>query len=242
MFDVTARGRRLGPFTRTWSPTEAVVYALGVGAGPEALEYVVDNDAEEQRVLPTFAAVLARNPPPVWVALGLASPTGVLHTAHGVRVYRRLPPEGTVTLTFEVTEIWDKGDRGAVFIVNANGVDSDGERILSSRFTGLARGAGGFGGERGPSLLPPEPVGEADIVVSQGTLPQQALLYRLSGDRNPLHCDPSVAAQAGFERPILHGLCTYGFVGRALLGALAGAETTGLSGTLCNRRDLTVRG
>jgi acyl dehydratase len=123
-----------------------------------------------------------------------------------------------------VTGIYDKG-KGALVVSESAGVSPfTGEKLVTTRSSAFIRGEGGFGGERGPAADWTEPDRAPDHKVTYPTRTDQALLYRLSGDRNPLHSDPAFAARAGFARPILHGLCTYGVTGRALLHALCGSD------------------
>src|SRR5207244_4072866 len=123
-----------------------------------------------------------------------------------------------------VTGIYDKGSGALVVTENAAVDAATGERLVTSRSSAFMRGEGGFGGERGSDQPWSRPDREPDHRVVQPTRPEQALIYRLSGDRNPLHADPKFAARGGFSKPILHGLCTYGVTGRALLHALCGSD------------------
>jgi acyl dehydratase len=127
-------------------------------------------------------------------------------------------------LSAQVTEIWDKG-RGALMVVEGTALNgATGDRLLTVRSSVFIRGAGGFGGERGPSSSWSAPEREPDHVIEMTPRPDQALIYRLSGDRNSLHVDPEFARRAGFEQPILHGLCTFGYTGRVLLHAVCGSD------------------
>jgi acyl dehydratase len=148
----------------------------------------------------------------------------ILHGEQGLIMHAPLPSSGAVRCVQRIDAIYDKGaDKGAVLLASKELTNaSSGAPLATLRATWILRGDGGFGGERGklpqahavPTDRPP------DLRIDTPTWPQQALLYRLSGDRNPLHVDAAVACAGGFERPILHGLCTYGIVGRALLAAL----------------------
>jgi acyl dehydratase len=156
---------------------------------------------------------------------------------------------GTVSTVGEITAIWDKG-KGAVIETSTLSTDvASGEPMFSTVSSVFIRGEGGWGGERGPSgPKNPAPEKEPDHSVTYTTRPDQALTYRLSGDRNPLHSDPAFAAMAGFDKPILHGLCTYGFTGRALLHTLCdsdparfGSMEGRFSSPVFPGEDLTVR-
>ncbi len=228
--NLEAVGSTSEPAERSWTSTECLLYALGVGAGSLdatgfELEFTTENSAEvTQKVLPTFAAVagaggVARS------SFGSFDPAMLVHAEQSIELHGAIPTDATVTTTSTLTAIYDKGS-GALVRSEARSVDAASGEPVFSTGTGLfIRGEGGFGGERGPSgSKEPFPSRSADEVVTYTTGPDQALLYRLSGDRNPLHSDPGFAKRAGFDRPILHGLCTYGFTGRALLHALCGSE------------------
>jgi acyl dehydratase len=145
---------------------------------------------------------------------------GIIDGGQSIALHRELPPAATVSLCSEVTAIWDKGT-SAVIEVSTTASDEAGA-LFTSGMTMVARGAGGFGGDRGPSAKSSNvpPVREPDDVVSYETRIEQGALYRLTGDLHPVHIDPEAAKMAGFEAPVLHGLCTYGFVGRAIVGSV----------------------
>jgi acyl dehydratase len=208
------------------TPRDVVFYALSVGFGQDPLDLrqldFVDKD-RPLRAVPTQSVVLAH--PGFW----LADPkTGVdaVRVVHGeqrIVMHRPLPIEGEVIGRTRVTGLVDKGPgRGALMYSQKDVVDAkSGELLATTRSTTFLRGDGGFGGPDGP-VEPPHTLPDAppDIVVAMPTRPEQALYYRLNGDDNPLHADPALAAKAGFPRPILHGLCTLGVVGHALLRTL----------------------
>ncbi len=209
---------------------DAVFYALSVGFGQDPLDArqldFVDAD-RALRAVPTQSVVLAH--PGFW----LADPrTGIdaLRVVHGeqrIAMHRPLPVEGEVIGRTRITGLVDKGPgRGALMYSQKDVVDAEtGELLAVTRSTTFLRGDGGFGGPAGP-VEPPHRMPEAppDVVVAMPTRPEQALYYRLNGDDNPLHADPAIAAKAGFPRPILHGLCTLGVVGHALLRTLGGYD------------------
>ncbi|OPG12688.1 MaoC/PaaZ C-terminal domain-containing protein [Microbispora sp. GKU 823] len=221
--DHTLIGVESAPHERSWTSADTLLYALGVGAGTEELAFTTENSAGiRQRVLPTFAVLAAQAP--TGRRLGDFDPAMLVHAEQAFELHRELPPAGRVRTTSAVTGIYDKGS-GALVTTEARASDAEsGELLITSRSSVFIRGEGGFGGERGPRDEWAEPGRPPDHTVTYETRPDQALLYRLSGDRNPLHSDPAFAARAGFPRPILHGLCTYGITGRALLHAVAGSD------------------
>jgi acyl dehydratase len=208
------------------APRDAVFYALSVGFGQDPLDArqldFVDAD-RALRAAPTQSVVLAH--PGFW----LTDPkTGIdaLRVVHGeqrIAMHRPLPVEGEVIGRTRITGLVDKGPgRGALMYSQKDVIDAQtGDLLATTRSTTFLRGDGGFGGPAGP-VEPPHlmPDTAPDIVVAMPTRPEQALYYRLNGDDNPLHADPTVAVKAGFPRPILHGLCTLGIVGHALLRTL----------------------
>ncbi|MEY2404327.1 MAG: hypothetical protein QOD38_1878, partial [Acidimicrobiaceae bacterium] len=195
---------------------------IGVGAGTDELAFTTENTkGVQQQVLPTMGVVLGVAGGGAYDAVGEINWTMLVHGEQAIELHKPIPVEGTVRSVTTVTGIYDKGS-GAVLATETESVDaSSGEPLFTTRSAAFIRGAGGWGGDRGPTgPRPTAPEREPDHVVKYQTGIDQALIYRLSGDRNPLHSDPSFAAAAGFDRPILHGLCTYGFTGRALLNAL----------------------
>ncbi|MER6980257.1 MaoC/PaaZ C-terminal domain-containing protein [Streptomyces carpinensis] len=215
------------PQERSWDSKDALLYAVGVGAGLgdplKELEFTTENcEGIEQQVLPTFAVLVAQGRS--GRRLGDFNRAMLVHAEQYFELHKPLPVQGTVRTTSTVTGIYDKGS-GALVVTENTAVDAaTGETLVTSRGGTFIRGEGGFGGPRGidpPWVLPDR---APDFEVVQETRPEQALLYRLSGDRNPLHVDPKFAARGGFSQPILHGLCTYGVTGRALLSALCDGD------------------
>ncbi|HEY0537193.1 MAG TPA: MaoC/PaaZ C-terminal domain-containing protein [Actinoallomurus sp.] len=215
------------PYDRSWTSKDALLYAVGVGAGGDdplkELAFTTENSGGlVQQVLPTYAVLLAQVPGAR--RIGDFDPAMLVHAEQAFELHRPLPAEGAVRATSKVTGIYDKG-KGALVVSEATAVDPEtGEPVITSRSSAFIRGEGGFGGDRGPRDDWAAPDRKPDNEVTYRTRPEQALIYRLSGDRNPLHSDPAFAARAGFDRPILHGLCTYGVTGRALLHTLAGSD------------------
>jgi len=213
------------PTESSWDSKDAILYALGVGAGTDELAFVTENSIDvDQKVLPTMPVVLGAIGGGM-SNLGDFNWAMLVHGEQGVRLHQPLPVSGTISSQTEITGIYDKG-KGALVVMETRSTDvATGEPLFDTMMSAFIRGEGGFGGDRGPSgpqNVPPER--DPDHSVTYQTRPDQALLYRLSGDRNPLHSDPQFAALAGFDRPILHGLCTFGFTGRALLHTLCDSD------------------
>jgi acyl dehydratase len=216
------------PHERSWTSTDALLYAIAVGAGLgdplRELEFTTENSAGiEQQVLPTFGVLVARGGRP-GRSLGSFDPARLVHAEQAFELHRPLPVAGTARTTSTVTGIYDKGS-GALVVTQSVAVDAEtGDPLVTSTGSAFISGEGGFGGERGPRDVWERPERDPDLWVEEQTRPEQALLYRLTGDRNPLHTDPKFAARGGFSVPILHGMCTYGFTGRALLHALCDSD------------------
>ncbi|MDQ1567049.1 MAG: hypothetical protein QOF96_1929 [Actinomycetota bacterium] len=219
--DPTAVGWESPPRETSWRSEDCLLYALGVGAGPADLAYVTENSiGVEHRALPTMAVVLGQFDDEVWQAMGTFSWAMMVHGGQEVVLHGPVPTEGRILTTHRLAAMRDKG-KAALVEVESNAVDAgSGAAMFTLRTSLFIRGEGGWGGDRGPSAANLVPDRAPDHEIRDRIQPNQALIYRLSGDRNPLHSDPAFAQKAGFDRPILHGLCTYGFTGRALLKAL----------------------
>jgi acyl dehydratase len=217
-----AVGSEGDPYEHSWTEKDVMLYALGVGAANDDLQFTTENTKDTPlRVLPTMAVVLGVGAFNAMAKIGTFNPAMLVHGEQAIELFDELPASGTVSTVGTVAGIWDKG-KGAVVVIESLSTNvASGKPLFKNTMSAFIRGEGGWGGDRGPSgsrNAPPER--EADYQVTYRTRDDQALIYRLSGDRNPLHSDPSFAAMGGFDRPILHGLCTYGFTGRALLQAL----------------------
>ena len=224
-----ALAAELEPVEFSWTSSDVQLYHLALGAGADPMDarelrYLTDG---RPQVLPTFSSVAAgfhlTEPPQVSFPGIDIELSRVLHGSEAVTVAGPLPPSGTGRAVTRFTDIWDKGT-AAVLVSETRVTDPDGNPLWSTRRSIFARGEGGFGGDRGPSSSATLPDRAPDVEVDIPVLPQQALLYRMCGDRNPLHSDPDFAAAAGFPRPILHGLCTYGMTCKALVDAVLDAE------------------
>lgn len=220
-----AVGTESDPVEISWTSKDALLYAVGIGAGVDELAFATENTAETQQVVfPTFPVVMGYGSGSnVMRDIGTFNPALLVHGQQAVTLHQPIPVEGTATLTSTLTDMFDKGK--AAVVVTESHTMLGGEPLYSTRSSAFIKGEGGWGGERGPSgpqNVPPDRA--PDHEVTYQTLPEQALIYRLNGDRNPLHSDPSFAAAGGFDRPILHGLCSYGFTGRGLLHLLCGSD------------------
>jgi acyl dehydratase len=219
-----AVGSKGDPIEVSWDSKDCLLYAVGIGAGTDELAFTSENTAGvDQQVFPTFPVVIGWGEGSAMDQVGSYNPALLVHGQQSVTVHRPIPVEGTATLQSEITAIYDKGK--AAVVVSATKAMLGGELLYTNTASAFIRGEGGWGGDRGPSgpqNVPPER--DPDHIVTYQTSPDQALIYRLSGDRNPLHADPAFAAMGGFDRPILHGLCTFGFTGRALLHSLCGGD------------------
>jgi acyl dehydratase len=230
-----ALGAAIEPFTTSWDADDVILYHLGLGAGldkptdPAELAYTYE---QKLVVLPTFAVV------PAFRGLLLAAtgqvpgvavnPIMILHGEQDLEIHRPIPTSATAEHRPRVASIYDKGKAALVTIEVESG--PAGDPLFTNRFTMFARGEGGFGGD--PNSPPPgnhPPDRDPDTVVESPTMRHQALIYRLSGDKNPLHADPDFAKLGGFDTPILHGLCTYGIAAKAVVDTLLDGDVTALS-------------
>lgn len=210
-------GTDLGDHVAAYDDRDVILYALAVGASYDDLTLVYERDL---RVLPTYATALG-----LWAVeaagqLGVYDPTMSLHAAQTLEVSGELPTSGQVAMTGHVANVWDKGAAAMIDI-----------QVTSDTFTAgyaiYVKGMGDFGGDRGPSSRSEEPTGPPHASSTFTTGDEQAVLYRLTGDRHPVHVDPDIAAAGGFPRPILHGLCTFGVAVREAAG-LVGAHPADL--------------
>ncbi|WP_316743036.1 MaoC/PaaZ C-terminal domain-containing protein [Streptomyces sp. MK7] len=218
--------------TIAWTAKDVQLYHLGIGAGvpatdPGELRYTLES---RLHVLPSFATVAGAGLPGVIRALSVPGVevdlAQVLHGGQSLVVHRTVPARGNATATARVTAVYDKGT-AALLVLRTEAADADGP-LWTDEARIFVRGEGGWGGDRGPSARTrgEAPAGEPDRTVERRTREDQALLYRLSGDDNPLHADPAFARAAGFDRPVLHGLCTYGMTLKAVVDTLLDGDVT----------------
>ncbi len=217
-------GKTFDPMPVSWDSKATMLYACGVGAKPATeLEFLFEGKGP--KVLPTFGVIPGMMSMGALFGSGIAiNPMMILHGEQSITIHREIPPDCKATVTGRLSEIWDKGKAA---VIGCEGlVEDDNGPLFTTKATLFVRDAGGFGGERGPSTagLNAPPERDPDHVVEYVTREEQAAIYRLSGDSNPLHIDPSFAQMAGYQEPFIHGLCTYGFVGRAILHTLCGSD------------------
>lgn len=230
-----ALGATLPPSTSSWDADAVILYHLGVGAGlqrPTDKAELAYTYEQQLTVLPTFAVV------PPFEALvqailgqipGLAiNPMMVLHGEQDLEIHQPLPISATVENKAKVAGLYDKG-KAALIVLEVTSGPAGGAPLFTNRFSIFARGEGGFGSEPAPPVGNEAPDRAPDLVVESPTMSHQALLYRLSGDKNPLHADPDFAKMAGFDVPILHGLCTYGIVCKAVVDNLLDGDTAAVA-------------
>jgi acyl dehydratase len=228
-FDLSLVGLRSEPSTLDYDWRTLALYALGVGAKREELAYLYEHTEGGIRALPTFAVVPAFEPVMRLLAATKADFSMVVHGSQSIHALAPLPPKGKLVTTATLTGIYDMKKFAQLVVTTAS--ELEGRPVYETEWSIIVRNAGGFGGPRPPKVEAPEIPKErpADFVHAEATSPEQALLYRLSGDENPLHADPVFAAKVGFDAgPILHGLATFGFAARAVVKHACGGDASKL--------------
>ena len=224
-----AIGAELGSVEFSWSESDVLLYHLAIGATD--LSYTLEGPALQ--VLPSFGVVAPTfhmtDPPPLDLPGCDINLAQVVHGSQSIAVTGPVPTAGSARVTTRISDVWDKG-KAAVIWQEGVAVSPEGEPLWTTRSSIFVRGEGGWGGDRGSSTPVELPDRPPDADAAYDVLPQQALLYRLCGDRNPLHADPDFAKAAGFPAPILHGLCSYGIVLRTLTEELLGGDATQVGG------------
>ena len=227
-----ALGYELPAITSSYSEKDLAIYALGVGAAKnplddKGLQTVYELHGDGMRAIPSYGVIPAINTILTLAKEGQTAPglkyglDRILHGEQSTELVRPLPTSAKLTHKSRIVDIFDKG-KNAVVVTETKSFDEDGDLLLVNRFSAIVRGAGGWGGDRGPVDEKNVPPSRApDAVVEERVPENQALLYRLSGDWNPLHADPAFASAFGFEKPILHGLCTYGYACRHVVEKMA---------------------
>ncbi|RMG74545.1 MAG: 3-alpha,7-alpha,12-alpha-trihydroxy-5-beta-cholest-24-enoyl-CoA hydratase [Chloroflexi bacterium] len=219
-------GKAMPSMTYTYTTRDVCLYALGVGApsdwlDQDELKFVYELSTVGFVALPTFPVVYTSEMIHQLISGRIGeiefNPMMLVHGEQYLEIHKTIPTSGTITCQPVISAIYDKGS-GMLVVTDVTCLDETGECVAMQQSSMFIRGLGGFGGERGTSEksnLPPER--KPDAVHEEKTLDRQALIYRLSGDINPLHADPNMAAVGNFDRPILHGLATYGFATRAVM-------------------------
>jgi acyl dehydratase len=220
-------GREVDTVERAWTEHDAMLYALAVGAGHDdpgaELEFTTENTAGVvQRVLPTFPALHTGSTD--WGRIGDFALSHAVHAEERIVLHRPWSTSGRLVAHKRLRGIYDKGTAALVVFEVEQRDCATGDPLATVTYSAFIRGEGGFGGERGPATRRDRPEGSPDHEVTYAIPSWQALLYGLCGDRNQLHSDPAVARRVGFDRPILHGLCTLGYAGRALLHCVADGD------------------
>lgn len=202
----------------TWSSADCLLYAVGIGAGTDELAFVTENSGIDQLVYPTFADTRVADLSSLWEPAGITDRSTVVHGNQTTEVFTPLAPDAEVEISAQLVDVRDRG-KHAIVDISHDAVDPHtGELVYRCSQSLVLRGHGGFGGHRGADPATPlADVGDPDWTAESTTFPTQALVYRLNGDRNPLHSNPAFAQRVGFDRPILHGLCTYGIAARLAL-------------------------
>lgn len=229
-FDLSTVGYTTKAYPLPFDWKTLATYALGIGARRDDLAFLYENTPGGMKVFPTFAVIPAHDPIVDMLGKCQANMAMVVHGGQQIRIHRRIPQSGKLETTGRIAGIYDMKKFGQVVLETRTTLG--GEPLFDTTWSIIVRDGGGFGGQR-PPPAPEEPSvpkdRAADWTVEEPTSPEQALLYRISGDANPLHADPQFAAAVGFPQgPILHGLCTYGIAGRALLQHAAGGDPTRL--------------
>lgn len=230
--DPSIVGADLGSYTTSWDADDVILYHLGIGAGvpqtaPGELEYCLEG---RLKVLPSFSVNGALGITEGLMGLEGADfhPTALLHGEHEMIVHQPLPRSAEVTHSGRLAELWDKG-KAALLVTEVDTTAADGTKLVTNRYHAFIRGEGGFGGEKGTSRTVSIPGRKPDVSVQRPTLVQQALLYRLCGDKNPMHSDPEIAKFGGFDVPLLHGLCTYGIALKAAVDEMLDGDVTAVA-------------
>jgi len=206
-------GRVWGPYDFNYNERDLIIYALGIGFGKENLGYVYEG-AKEFKAFPTYGVILPSNAGAEAFLSTKANFAMVVHGEQTLEIHNPLPRSATISTTAVIEGIYDKGS-GALIVMRFDSKDKNGIPLCTNWMGAFVRGAGGFGGAVQPKKdIPTIPQRNPDFIFEAQTGVNQATLYRLSGDRNPLHIDPAVAKAVGFKEPILHGLCTYGVICR----------------------------
>jgi NAD(P)-dependent dehydrogenase (short-subunit alcohol dehydrogenase family)/acyl dehydratase len=215
--NMDAIGKKIGPIKKDYTWKDAVLYAIGVGAGFDELDYTYEKNL---KVIPSFSIAAIFEFLGEVAAASNMNLAGILHGEQELIFHNPIPASGTLTTEGKITHYYDKGPKGALVVAESDTFHSNGKKLFTNVVTIFARLDGGFGGENAPPNVVAFPEREPDFTMEAAPSPNQPLIYRLSGDVFQLHVDPEFARMVGFEKPIMHGLCTHGFACRALMASL----------------------
>ena len=225
-----AIGKKLGPLRKEYGWRDVILYALGVGSGFHEPDFTYE---KRLKVIPTFSIAMIFDFFREVAAASNINVAGVLHVGQDIVFHKPIPPSGTMTTEGMITNYYDKGKKGALVVAESETSHWSGERLFTSTITLFGRLDGGFGGDNAPHETMEYPDRKPDFIVEARPSPDQPLIYRLSGDTFELHVDPEFARMVGFEKPIMHGLCTYGFACRALMSSLTPGQPEGVKRISC---------
>lgn len=218
--DIIGHTFQSSPFQ--YDQDNVILYALGIGADIDNLDFVYERNL---KIYPTFAVVPLVPTLMELIKVARLNMRSLLHGEQKIELFQPIPVKGELIIKATCQEIFDKGDKGAVLNIISEGCDKEGESLFRHSTVLIDTKAGHFGGARGPKSVGLKlPLTNPDFSHLYKTSYNQAAIYRLSGDKNPLHIDPSFAHQAGYDTPILHGLCTMGIAARAIVHAVCGGE------------------
>jgi len=221
--NLEAVGKVWGPYDFTYGERDLMIYALGIGFTRENLEYVYEGN-KDFKAFPTYGVIFPNSAAAEAFLSTRANFAMVVHGEQTLEIHNPLPRAGTVSTTAMIEGIYDKGS-GARMVMRLDSKEKNGAPLCTNRLGIFVRGAGGFGGSAQPrNDTPSRPDTQPDFILEAKTWADQAALYRLAGDRNPLHIDPAVARAVGFKEPILHGLCTYGVACRRFVQEVLGGD------------------
>jgi acyl dehydratase len=227
MINLDVIGKKTEPLVFEYTWRDVILYNLGIGFKETDLEFVYENFGDGLKAFPTFAVIPSMNGVFAVAADLNVNPMMILHGEQKIVLSKLIPMDGKLSTTAEVKAIYDKV-KGATVVVETETVDEKGDGIFDTETVIFCRGEGGFGGDAGPKAEtydPPEGK-DPDFEITYQTTKNQAAIYRLAGDYNPLHIDPNFAAMGGYDTPILHGLCTYGHCGRGIAEKACGGDVS----------------
>ena len=217
--DFSKVGKTTGPFNHPYTEKDMMTYGLGIGAGRDELEFVYEKNL---KIVPCYGAILVNDPDLIAESWDCGfDPYGSLQWGFDLHIMAPFKTSGTFVTYSTLRHLYDRGaTKGCLIDVETKTYDEDGNLLCVNESNELAGNDGGFGGEKPPFVAVEFPDRAPDYSINDQIADNQALIYRLTGDVNPLHCDPEFYEAAGFQKPVLHGMCTAGFACRAVIKAL----------------------